>query len=80
MFFWFIPAETALGANELTLWSNGGPGCSSMIGAFQENGPVSLSPRPCLHRRYLFPFLKKNKICYSPNSLTQDKHETKKKK
>jgi carboxypeptidase D len=41
IFFWFIPAHNALGANELTLWSNGGPGCSSMIGAFQENGPVS---------------------------------------
>ncbi|KAI7955398.1 hypothetical protein MJO28_005798 [Puccinia striiformis f. sp. tritici] len=53
IFFWFIPAQTALGANELTLWSNGGPGCSSMIGAFQENGPVnliSLSPSPARGR------------------------------
>ncbi|KAA1073105.1 hypothetical protein PGT21_035721 [Puccinia graminis f. sp. tritici] len=44
IFFWFIPAHNALGANELTLWSNGGPGCSSMIGAFQENGPIMWDP------------------------------------
>lgn len=40
LFFWFIPAQTAVGKDDLTLWSNGGPGCSSMIGAFQENGPI----------------------------------------
>jgi len=44
MFFWFIPAQNSGGANDLTLWSNGGPGCSSMIGAFQENGPIMWDP------------------------------------
>ncbi|KNZ59849.1 hypothetical protein VP01_1652g4 [Puccinia sorghi] len=44
MFFWFIPTQSSIGANDLTLWSNGGPGCSSMIGAFQENGPIMWDP------------------------------------
>jgi hypothetical protein len=40
LFFWLWGAETPSKSNDLIIWFNGGPGCSSLIGAFKENGPV----------------------------------------
>ena len=37
LFFIFKPATDAP-SNDLTIWLNGGPGCSSLVGFFQENG------------------------------------------
>ncbi|KAF9519141.1 hypothetical protein BS47DRAFT_1375109 [Hydnum rufescens UP504] len=39
LFFWFFPAKHAHNRDDIVFWTNGGPGCSSLEGFLQENGP-----------------------------------------
>ncbi|TVY21483.1 putative serine carboxypeptidase [Lachnellula arida] len=39
LYFWFFPTENTEASDEILIWLNGGPGCSSLEGVLQENGP-----------------------------------------
>lgn len=42
-FYWFFESRSAPSTDPLVLWMTGGPGCSSEVALFGENGPCSVN-------------------------------------
>jgi carboxypeptidase C (cathepsin A) len=40
MHYWFVESENAPDTDPLAFWTNGGPGCSGMIGFLTEQGNI----------------------------------------
>ena len=43
-FYWFFESRSAPATDPVVLWMTGGPGCSSEVALFGENGPCSVNP------------------------------------
>jgi len=43
-FFWFVESQGNPETDPLVFWTNGGPGCSGLIGFWQESGPLKILP------------------------------------
>ena len=42
-FYWFFESRSAPKSDPVVLWMTGGPGCSSEVALFGENGPCSVN-------------------------------------
>lgn len=42
LYFWLWEPAGEIGHDDVVIWLNGGPGCSSLEGLFQENGPFKI--------------------------------------
>lgn len=43
LFYWLTMHDSPKPDTPVVLWMNGGPGCSSLFGAFTENGPFKMT-------------------------------------
>ncbi|XP_050304829.1 venom serine carboxypeptidase-like [Anthonomus grandis grandis] len=68
MFFWFFPCESNYENASIILWLQGGPGASSLIGLFSENGPFIVKSERGLKERP-FSWTKTHSVLYIDNPV-----------
>ena len=68
LFFWLWQAETKAPSNDLIIWFNGGPGCSSLVGLFKENGPIQFYGNSTCPEPNEYSYTKLANVLYSRSS------------
>ncbi|XP_030744982.1 venom serine carboxypeptidase-like isoform X2 [Sitophilus oryzae] len=68
LFFWYFPCETDDKNAPLLLWLQGGPGASSLLGLFIENGPFSVRFEHGLNERN-YSWTKTHSVIYIDNPV-----------
>ena len=70
LFFWFVESRLDKSTNKdipVVVWLNGGPGCTSTVGMFYENGPIKFDQaNKSPDKKYNF--------MTNPNSWNNDAH------
>ncbi|EFE41736.1 serine carboxypeptidase, putative [Trichophyton verrucosum HKI 0517] len=64
LFFWLFSAEDKAYDDNLIIWLNGGPGCSSLVGAFLENGPLRFMGNSTMPERNPYSWAKLGHVLY----------------
>ncbi|ERL86633.1 venom serine carboxypeptidase [Dendroctonus ponderosae] len=68
MFFWYFPARSSPETAPVLLWLQGGPGASSLIGLFGENGPFTVKAKRGLKERP-FSWTENHHVIYIDNPV-----------
>ncbi|KAG5880352.1 hypothetical protein JTB14_025771 [Gonioctena quinquepunctata] len=66
LFFWFFPSQSSYKDDPVILWLQGGPGATSLIGLFAENGPFSVKNEKGLKLRK-YAWTKSHSVIYIDN-------------
>ncbi|KAL3268532.1 hypothetical protein HHI36_007641 [Cryptolaemus montrouzieri] len=68
MFFWFFPAEESYEKAPIVLWLQGGPGDTTLISLFYENGPFTIKNNHTLEANW-YSWTKMVSIIYVDNPV-----------
>jgi carboxypeptidase C (cathepsin A) len=60
MHYFFFPSQNNSATDPLLFWFNGGPGCSSLLGALYEHGPFLINDA--------FAFISSNPYAWNKNA------------
>ncbi|KAK2749605.1 hypothetical protein FQN57_005827 [Myotisia sp. PD_48] len=64
LFFWLFDSEEKASDDNLIVWLNGGPGCTSLFGTFLENGPLSFAVNSSKLERNPYSWTKLGHVLY----------------
>lgn len=68
LFFWFFPSLTNYKTAPVVVWLQGGPGATSLIGLFTENGPYIVKHKHGLKRRE-YTWIEYHSVIYIDNPV-----------
>ncbi|GJQ71733.1 hypothetical protein Trydic_g11426 [Trypoxylus dichotomus] len=68
LFFWYFPSQLNVNLDPVILWLQGGPGLTSLVGLFLENGPFQLENKFDIRLR-MYSWTKRFSVVYVDNPV-----------
>jgi carboxypeptidase C (cathepsin A) len=71
MHYFYFPSQNKLDTDPLLFWFNGGPGCSSLLGALYEHGPFLVNDAFGIYMNNTYAWNKNASVVYieSPSEV-----------